>query len=71
LIGPFAEENVRKFHVDKVFLGVDGFDPSIGLYTPNMEEAYLNQLMITKGNDGIEPLVKKQLEDAGIEVLIA
>jgi DeoR family transcriptional regulator of aga operon len=71
LIGPFAEESVRKFHVDKVFLGVDGFDPSIGLYTPNMEEAYLNQLMITKGNDGIEPLVKKQLEDAGVELIIA
>ena len=102
LIGPIAEENTRKFHEDKVFLGVDGFDPSIGLYTPNLEEAYLNQLMITKGNEiivvtdsskfkkkslaficeiqkihkvitdeGIQPLDKKQLEDAGVEVLIA
>ncbi len=102
LIGPLAEENIKKFHVDKVFLGVDGFDLTKGLYTPNLEEAHLNQLMITLGNeiivvtdsskfkkkslaficgiqkihkvvtdDGIEPLVKKHLEDEGIEVLIA
>jgi len=51
LIGPLAEENLKNFHVDKVFLGVDGFDSSIGLYTPNIEEAHLNQLMITLGNE--------------------
>ncbi len=51
LIGPLAEENLKKFHVDKLFLGVDGLDTRLGLYTPNLEEAHLNQLMITIANE--------------------
>ena len=46
LIGPLAEKNFRNFFVDKVFLGVDGFDTTMGISTPNMEEAFLNQIMI-------------------------
>jgi len=46
LIGPLAENNFKNFFVDKVFLGVDGFDTQQGISTPNMEEAYLNQIMI-------------------------
>lgn len=46
LIGPLAEKNFRNFFVDKVFLGVDGFDTLTGVSTPNMEEAFLNQIMI-------------------------
>lgn len=46
LIGPLAENNFKNFFVDKVFLGVDGFDTKQGISTPNMEEAYLNQIMI-------------------------
>jgi len=46
LIGPLAEKSFRNFFVDKVFLGVDGFDTFYGISTPNIEEAYLNQIMI-------------------------
>jgi DeoR family transcriptional regulator, aga operon transcriptional repressor len=46
LIGPLAEKSFRNFYVDKVFLGVDGFDTTNGISTPNIEEAYLNQVMI-------------------------
>lgn len=46
LVGPLAEKNLANFYVDKVFLGVDGFDTKQGVYTPNIEEAHLNQLMI-------------------------
>ncbi|HEX7412044.1 MAG TPA: transcriptional repressor AgaR [Bacteroidales bacterium] len=46
LIGPLAEKSFKNFFVDKVFLGVDGFDTRQGISTPNMEEAYLNQIMI-------------------------
>lgn len=46
LIGPLAEKNFKNFFVDKVFLGVDGFDTTTGISTPNMEEAFLNQIMI-------------------------
>ena len=46
LIGPLAEKSFKNFYVDKVFLGVDGFDTLNGISTPNLEEAYLNQVMI-------------------------
>lgn len=46
LIGPLAEKNLRNFYVDKAFLGVDGFDTVHGIYTPNFEEAHLNEIMI-------------------------
>lgn len=46
LVGPLAEKSVRNFYVDKVFLGVDGFDTTEGAFTPNIEEASLNQIMI-------------------------
>ncbi len=53
LVGPLAEKNLRSFHVDKVFLGVDGFDTRNGIYTPNMEEAHLNEIMIEIANEVI------------------
>ena len=46
LVGSLAGESMKRFHCDKLFLGVDGFDTSEGLSTPNTEEAYLNSLMI-------------------------
>lgn len=46
LVGPLAEKSLRNFNVDKVFLGVDGFDTRTGIFTPNVEEARLNEIMI-------------------------
>jgi DeoR family transcriptional regulator of aga operon len=46
LVGVLADENFQKFYCDKLFLGVDGFDTSHGLSTPNSEEAHLNKIMI-------------------------
>lgn len=46
LVGPQAEKSLRNFNVDKAFLGVDGFDTRNGIFTPNVEEAHLNQIMI-------------------------
>lgn len=46
LVGPLAEKSLRNFNVDKAFLGVDGFDTKQGIYTPNVEEARLNEIMI-------------------------
>lgn len=46
LIGPIGENNIRNFFCDKCFLGVDGIDSQSGIYTPNLEEANLNRLMI-------------------------
>lgn len=46
LVGPMAEKTLRSFNVDRLFLSVDGFDTRHGLYTPNIEEARLNEIMI-------------------------
>jgi DeoR family transcriptional regulator of aga operon len=46
LVGTQAEENLRNYSCDKLFLGVDGIDSHYGLTTPNFEEAHLNRIMI-------------------------
>ena len=102
LVGPLAEKNLRNFYVDKLFLGVDGFDLTLGAFTPNIDEASLNQIMIEIAKEvilvadsskfnrrslaficpvnkihliitdkKISAETKKQLEDSGVEVIIA
>ena len=53
LVGPLAETSLRNFNVDKLFLGVDGFDTKQGIFTPNIEEAHLNKIMIEKAKEVI------------------
>ncbi|WP_417455666.1 transcriptional repressor AgaR [Kordiimonas sp.] len=43
--GRQAEESLLRYHFDKVFLGVDGFDFQAGLTTHFEPEAILNRLM--------------------------
>ena len=45
-VGSLAENTIRQYNCDKLFLGVDGFDTSYGISTPNLEEAHLNSVMI-------------------------
>ncbi len=47
LVGPLAENNLRSFYVDKLFLSTDGCDTRQGIYTPNIDEAHLNSIMIS------------------------
>jgi DeoR family transcriptional regulator of aga operon len=46
LVGPMAEETLRRLNADIFFLGVDGFDLRHGLSTPNLPEAKVNRLMV-------------------------
>jgi len=46
LVGPLAEETLRRLSADVLFLGVDGFDTHFGLTTPNLLEAKVNRVMI-------------------------
>ncbi len=46
LVGMLAEKGFKNYFCDKLFLGVDGFDTSYGISTPNSEEAHMNQIMI-------------------------
>ena len=45
LVGPLAEDSLRKLSADLLFLGVDGFDVRYGLTTPNILEARVNRAM--------------------------
>ena len=46
LVGPIAEETLRRLSADILFLGVDGFDVHFGLSTPNLLEAKVNRVMV-------------------------
>jgi len=46
LVGPIAEETLRRLNADILFLGVDGFDVQHGLTTPNLPEAKVNLAMM-------------------------
>jgi DeoR family transcriptional regulator of aga operon len=46
LVGPIAEETLRRLNADILFLGVDGFDVQSGLSTPNLLEAKVNRAMM-------------------------
>jgi DeoR family transcriptional regulator of aga operon len=46
LVGPIAEETLRRLSADLLFLGVDGFDAQFGLSTPNLLEAKVNRVMV-------------------------
>ena len=46
LVGPIAEETLRRLNADILFLGVDGFDLHYGLSTPNLLESKVNRAMM-------------------------
>jgi DeoR family transcriptional regulator of aga operon len=45
-IGPMAENSIKNLYCDKVFLGVNSDLSKHGISTTNIEDAYLNKLMI-------------------------
>lgn len=47
MVGPFAEATLKNLYCDKCFLGVDSFSIERGISTPDMEEASINQTMIS------------------------
>jgi len=46
LVGPLAEDTLRRITADLLFLAVDGFDVEYGLTTPNLLEAKVNRVMM-------------------------
>ena len=53
LVGQFAEEMLRQFSVDKLFLAVDAVDLEFGLSTPNLDESHVNQAMVHAARETI------------------
>jgi len=46
LVGPLAEDAIRRMTADRLFLATNGIDFDVGLTTPSVLEAKVNQLMI-------------------------
>src|SRR2546430_945794 len=46
LVGPIAEDTLRRLNADVLFLGVDGLDVHYGLSTSNLLEAKVNRVMV-------------------------
>ena len=53
VVGALAESNLKMFYCDKLFMGVDSFSIDNGLSTPNVEEANINQIMISRSKEVI------------------
>lgn len=53
LVGPHAEQTLKDYFGDKLFLGVDGICTDYGITTPNLLEAQVNRLMVERSNEVI------------------
>ena len=51
LVGPHAEQMLREFFGDRLFLGVDGISVQYGVTTPNHLEARVNRVMVEHANE--------------------
>lgn len=49
-IGPIAENTIRQFRVNKVFLGANGVSVRLGVTTPTLQEASIKQTMLNVGD---------------------
>lgn len=56
LVGPATVDYLRGVRVDWVFLGAHGFDPEIGLMTPNLQEAATNAALLATGRSAVAVL---------------
>ena len=45
LVGSQAEQHLKSYYCDRLFLAVDGFDTEYGVSTPCVSEAQLNRAM--------------------------
>jgi len=53
LVGPLADDSLRKISADKLFMGVDGIDFERGLTTPNLQEAKTSSVMMEVSGETI------------------
>lgn len=51
IIGQMAIETIRRFRLDKVFIGVNGISVEYGLTTQNFEEAQIKKAILERGRE--------------------
>ena len=66
LVGPMAERNFKQLYCNKLFLGVDGIKENMGVFTHYMEEAYLNQIMISIAEEIIVVADSSKFKKSGL-----
>lgn len=69
LAGPDAEQALSKLSADRLFLGVDGLDPQIGVTTPDPQEAALNALMVRVSRETVAVLDSSKLGQRSLSVI--
>jgi len=69
LVGPHAEQTLRGLNADRLFLGVDGLDPGIGLSTPDVLEAQLNASMIRVSREVVVVADSSKFERRSLSVI--
>ncbi|HEY2624248.1 MAG TPA: transcriptional repressor AgaR [Dyella sp.] len=69
LAGPDAEQTLLRLSADRLFLGVDGLDPEIGVTTPDPLEASLNALMIRVSRQTVAVLDASKFGQRSLSVI--
>ena len=69
LVGPDAEQGLAKLSADRLFVGVDGLDPEVGVTIPDPLEAALNALMIRVSRQTIAVLDASKLGQRSLSVI--
>lgn len=69
MVGPHAEQALSNLNADRVFLGVDGIDPAVGLTTPDVLEAQLSSLMIRVSREVIAVVDSSKFMNRSLSVI--
>jgi DeoR family transcriptional regulator of aga operon len=69
LFGPMAERSLEGLRAHRLFLGVDGLDPAIGLMTPHLAEAQLNTRMISVASQVVAVTDSTKLKRRNVSVI--
>lgn len=69
LAEPDAEQALSRLSADRLFLGVDGLDPAVGVTTPDPLEASLNALMIRVSRQTIAVLDASKFGQRSLSVI--
>lgn len=71
LVGQDAEQALARLSADRLFLGVDGIDPQVGVTTPDPQEASLNALMVRVSRETIAVVDASKLGQRSLSVIAA
>jgi DeoR/GlpR family transcriptional regulator of sugar metabolism len=66
LVGPLTRICLREFHVDKVFIGVDGFSPNTGFTCINLMRAEVARAMADRANKVIVVTDSSKFDKIGV-----